>query len=252
MRRVTICTRVMVWNADRPTQFAGQGTPGFNQHPTLFPGGAKRVGFVIFLALLFVASVTALGQDTSPRSITINGGRTTVYMGTVQHPRTVRPGTCVGFYDNICGGGYNLSVAYTVSDGSPVNEWSPANQFQPGKTGVTKKITVAMGCVTGNCTAIVIDLMKDCSNTPCGNPDGKPHLCQGTAKVPSSGGLASIKCKAQLTKGSYYWVLVQSKITNAWLGWYWSLSASGGVDLAYNDVWQGYTSGQPTGALTVQ
>jgi len=210
-----------------------------------------RRTLVIRFTLLVLASISVWAQDNSSKAITIDGGSATVYLGAQMGGRSVHGAGCVGFYDNVCGGGYNNGTSYTVSDGSPINaEWSPANQFKSGKTGVTKKITVALGCVTGNCTAI-LDLMKDCSNTPCGNPDGKPHICQGTLLAPGNGGLVSIECKAKLTKGKYYWVLIQSK-KNAWLGWYWSLSANGGLDEGLNDTWQGYTSGQSTGALTVQ
>lgn len=222
-----------------------------------------RKTFVICLALLVLASITALAQDNSLRTITINGGSSTVYMGTAKGSQRAPATGCVGFYDNICGSGYDSSVGWTISDGSPVGaEWSPANQFTSLKTGTTKKITVGVGFVTGTNTTLV-DLVKDCSTkseaVPCTNPDGKPKkdvLCSGTVKnMPTFGSTStttvSFKCAAKLTKGKNYWVLMQSP-ANSWLAWNYSNSALGNATLGYNDVWTYFDTNSGIGALTVQ
>jgi len=222
----------------------------------------KKVS-VVCLAVLVLAGVTALAQDNSSRTITINGGSSTVYMGTAKATQGAHGAACVGFYDNICGSGYQSSIGWTISDGSPVDaEWSPSNQFTSLKTGTTKKITLGVGFVTGTNTTLV-ELVTDCSSNgkaePCTNPDGKPKkdvLCHGTIKnMPTFGSTGtttvSIKCAASLTKGTNYWVLLQSP-ANSWLAWNYSNSATGNVTLGYNDVWTYFDTNSSIGALTVQ
>jgi len=209
---------------------------------------------VICSALLVLASVSALAEDG--RTITINGGRTTVQMRPVQRAHGVNGAACVGFYDNICGGGYQTGTSWTVSDGSPLGyEDTPANQIVSVKSGTTKKISVGLSFVTGTNGAFV-DMDKDCSNLPCGNPDGSKHLCQGKVKdIPNLGStstkVVSIKCVAKLTKGKPYWVFIQSE-ANSWEGWNYSNSATGGFVEGTNDTWGSYYSGQPVGALTIK
>src|SRR5208337_2139581 len=185
----------------------------------------KRI-LVIYLALLVVASLSASAQDSGSRTITINGGKTSVYMGTTEPPHDLNPEHCVGFHDNICGHGYVAKIGWTVSDGSPNNfEWSPANQFKSAKSGTTKKITVGLGYISGT-NSTLIELVNDCKNKPCTNPDGLPksqQLCHGTVKyMPTFATtetiVVSFNCVAKLTKGKNYWVLMQSS-ANSWLAW---------------------------------
>jgi hypothetical protein len=213
---------------------------------------------VICLALLVVASLTAMAEDSSSRTITINGGKNTVYMGPMQRSHAMNQAACVGFYDNICGSGYQAGAGWTVSDGSPVNfEWSPANQFRSKKSGTTKKISVGLGFVAGTNTTRIA-LVKDCKDVPCTDPDGKPatkQLCHGTVRnMPTFGStgttVVSFKCVATLTKGKKYWVLMQSP-ANSWLAWNWSNSTTGLVYLGENDGWVNDGT-EPTGSLTVR
>jgi len=205
--------------------------------------------------LLFLASVTALAAD---RAMTINGGRTTVVVNPPPQHNVKRASPATTFYNNI-GSGYDCCSGYTVSDGTTVGgEYSPANQFISLASGTTKKISVGYGYVEGTNSGIV-NLMKDCSNAPCGTPDGKPSICHGkVANMPTFGStsttVVSIKCKAKLKKGGAYWVLVQATPnTNSWLAWNENAtSATGYGDEGDNDSWNGAGSGWTTGALEVQ
>jgi len=221
---------------------------------------AVKRTFVICLALVVLASITALAQNNT---ITINGGSSTVYMGAVKGGQRAHGAACVGFYDNICGSGYQEGLGWTISDGSPVNtEYSPASQFTSLKTGTTKKITVGVGYVEGTNTTLV-ELVKDCSTKseakPCTNPDGKPKsdvLCRGTIKnMPTFGSTGtttvSIKCAASLTKGTNYWVLMQSP-ANSWLAWNEANSTVGNVDIGVNDTWTYFYTTYDLGSLTVK
>jgi hypothetical protein len=217
----------------------------------------KRI-LLICLALLVVASLSAAAQDSGSRTITINGGKTSVYMGTTEPPHDLNPEHCVGFHDNICGHGYVAKIGWTVSDGSPNNfEWSPANQFKSAKSGTTKKITVGLGYISGT-NSTLIELVNDCKNKPCTNPDGLPksqQLCHGTVKnMPTFGTtgtiVVSFKCVAKLTKGKNYWVLMQSS-ANSWLAWNTSDAELGLGFLGENDKWVNDGT-QPMGALMIQ
>src|SRR5579872_6870299 len=77
---------------------------------------------LVALAVVLLIGVTALAEDNSKSTITINGGRNTVYM---KAPARVQgskaPCTPAKFYDNICNGSINVGSGWTVSDGSPVN-----------------------------------------------------------------------------------------------------------------------------------
>jgi len=213
---------------------------------------------LVCLALLVFASLSATAQDSGSRTITINGGKNSVYMGTIQPPQGVKPIVCVGFHDNICGHGYVAKIGWTVSDGSPNNfEWSPANQFKSKKSGTTKKITVGLGFIQGT-DSTLIELIEDCDNKPCTNPDGLPkskQLCHGTVKnMPAFGTtgttVVSFKCVAKLTKGKNYWVLMQSP-ANSWLAWNTSDAELGHGYFGENDKWVDAGT-QPMGALTIQ
>jgi hypothetical protein len=217
----------------------------------------KRI-LLICLALLAIASLSARAQDSASRTITINGGQNSVYMGTTEPTHSMNRIHCVGFQDNICGHGYVAKIGWTVSDGSPVNfEWSPANQFKSGKSGTTKKITVGLGFIQGT-NATLIELIEDCDNKPCTNPDGLPkskQLCHGTVKnMPTFGTtgttVVSFKCVAKLVKDKNYWVLMQSP-ANSWLAWNTSNVAMGLGYFGENDKWV-KAGTQPMGALTVQ
>lgn len=212
----------------------------------------------VCLALLVFASLSAVAQDNGSRTITINGGQNSVYLGTVEPPHDVNRIVCLGFYDNICGHGYVAKIGWTVSDGSPVGfEWSPANPFTSKKSGTTKKVTVGLGYIQGT-NATLIDLVKDCKNMPCTNPDGVPkskQLCHGTVKnMPTFGStgttVVSFRCAAKLTKGTTYWVLMQAP-ANSWLAWNTSDAAMGNGYFGENDSWVS-AGNQPMGALTVQ
>jgi hypothetical protein len=213
---------------------------------------------LICLALLVVASLSATAEDKGSRTITINGGTTSVYMGATEPPHGTNRETCVGFYNNICGHGYVAKIGWTVSDGSPVNfEWSPANQFMSAKSGTTRKISVGLGFIQGTNTTL-IELVKDCNNKPCTNPDGLPkskQLCHGTVKnMPTFGTtgtiVVSFKCVAKLAKGKNYWVLMQSP-ANSWLAWNTSDAATGPGYFGENDKWVDAGT-QPLGALKIQ
>jgi hypothetical protein len=217
-----------------------------------------KKNLIVCLALLVAASLSATAEDSGSRTITINGGKTSVYMGTIEPPKGVNRVDCVGFYDNICSHGYVAKIGWTISDGSPLNfEWSPANQFKSAKSGTTKKITVGVGFIQGTNTTLV-ELVEDCKNTPCTNPDGLPkskQLCHGTVKnMPVFGStgttVVSFRCVARLTKGKNYWVLMQSP-ANSWLAWNTSNVAMGLGYFGENDSWVNAGT-QPIGALTVQ
>jgi len=208
------------------------------------------------LAVLMLVAATALAEDNSKSTITINGGRQTVFM---KAPQVVNHGvkppcTSGKFYDNICNGSINSGEGWTISDGSPIDtEYTPANQIISLKTGTTKKIAVEVGFVTGTNGAIV-DMDKDCKGLPCGNPDGSKHICQGKIKnlfnFGSTPAPEPFKCVTKLVKGKPYWVYVQSD-ANSWLAWDLSLTATGGLVEGTNDVWGSPSSGQPVGGLAI-
>lgn len=207
------------------------------------------------LAVLTLIGVTALAEDNSKSTITINGGRNTVYMKAPSHVQGSKaPCTPAKFYDNICNGNINVGSGWTVSDGSPINtEYTPGNQVAALKSGTTKKITVTVGWVTGTNGGIV-DLDNDCKGVPCGNTDGSKHLCQGQLKNMYTFGNTivpeSFKCATPLKKGKLYWVYVRSA-ANSWLAWNLSPTATGGLIEGTNDVWGSPSSGQPVGGLAI-
>lgn len=216
---------------------------------------AMRV--VLCVAVLALVGVTALAQDTKSTTITINGGRTTVSMkapSNMVHHAIKAPAS--PFYDNIGTSGYGCCSGWTISDGSPIGtEYTPGNQIISLRTGTTKKISVGVGWVTGTNGGIV-DMDKDCKGVPCGNPDGSKHLCQGKIKnLPTFGStsttVVSFKCVAKLQKGKAYWVYVQS-LSDSWLAWNMSNSATGGLIEGTDDVWGAPSSGQPVGGLTIK
>jgi hypothetical protein len=208
----------------------------------------------ICLALVAL-SAAAFAQDAQ-KSITINGGINTVYMG-AQSPRApAAPCTKGKFYDNICGGTINTSDGYTISDGSPIGtQYSPANLIKALKSGTTTKVGVTVGFVEGTNGATVY-LTKDCKGLPCSSPDGKPKkdvLCSGKIKNLFNFGDAytveTFKCEVKLTKGDNYWVFVDSD-DNSWLAWDLS-AATGGLVEGTNDVWGTPSSGQAIGGLAI-
>ena len=207
---------------------------------------------LLCLAVLTLVGATALAEDNSKSTITINGGKNTVFMGAPSHQAAVKPCTKGKFYDNICGGSVTNSSGWTISDGSPINtEYTPANQIIALKSGTTKKIGVTVGFVTGTNGAIVV-LDKDCKNLPCGTID-KTHLCRGTLKNLFNFGsqytVETFKCAVTLTKGKAYWVYVQSD-ANSWLAWNTS-AATGGLIEGTNDAWGSYSSGASVGGLAI-
>jgi len=207
---------------------------------------------LLCLAVLTLVGVTALAEDNSKSTITINGGRNTVFMGTPSHRGAVKPCTTGKFYDNICGGSVTNSSGWTISDGSPINtEYTPGNQIIALQSGTTKKVGVTVGFVTGTNGAIVV-LDSDCNNRPCGFSTHL-HLCRGVINNLFTFGnqytVETFNCAAKLTKGTAYWVYVQSD-ANSWLAWNLS-SATGGFIEGTNDAWGTYSSGQPVGGLAI-
>jgi hypothetical protein len=207
------------------------------------------------IGLALVALSAAAFAADPQKSITINGGRNTVYMGAYS---TQAPAPCTKgkFYDNICGGTINTGSGWTISDGSPIGtQYSPAGLIVALKTGETTKIGVTVGFVEGTNGATVY-LTKDCKGLPCSSPDGKPKkdvVCSGKIKDLFTFGDAytveTFKCKAKLTKGHSYWVWVDSD-DNSWLAWDQS-AATGGLVEGTNDVWGTASSGQPVGGLAI-
>jgi len=205
------------------------------------------------LAALTLVAATAMAADNAKSTITINGGRDTVFMGAPSHVTASKPCTKGKFYDNICNGSINSGEGWTISDGSPIDtEYTPANQIIALKSGTTKKVAVEVGFVTGTNGAIVI-LDKDCKGLPCGTID-KTHLCQGKISNLFNFGSAPVpeplKCKAKLKKGKPYWVYNQAD-ANSWLAWDLSTTATGGLVEGTNDVWGSPSSGQPVGGLAI-
>lgn len=217
---------------------------------------ATRV--LIYVALLMLVGGTALARDTKSSTITINGGRTTVNMKApskmVNHAIKAPASP---FYDNIGNTGYTAGVGWTVSDGSPIGtEYTPGNQIVSLKSGRVHKISVGVGFVTGTNGGIVV-LDKDCAGIPCGTID-KTHMCKGKISNlyvfgQSSTQTETIKCgkTVKLKKGKPYWVYIQS-LSDSWLAWNLSLTATGGLIEGTDDVWGSPSSGQPVGALTIQ
>ncbi|HSY66983.1 MAG TPA: hypothetical protein VK829_20505 [Terriglobales bacterium] len=208
------------------------------------------------LAVLMLIGVTALAQDNSKSTITINGGRNTISMkapARVHAPKA--PCTPAKFYDDICNGNINVGSGWTVSDGSPINtEFTPANQIISLNSGTTKTLTITVGFVVGTNGAIV-DLDRDCSGLPCGaHGDGGLHLCQGKLSNMYTFGNAIVaetfKCVTTLKKGKPYWVYVQSD-ANSWLAWNLSNTATAGFVEGTNDAWGTAASGQPIGGLAI-
>jgi hypothetical protein len=207
---------------------------------------------LLCLAVLTLVGVTALAEDNSKSTITINGGKSTVFMGAPSQRAAVKPCTKGKFYDNICGGSVTNSSGWTVSNGSPINtEYTPANQIIALKSGTTTKVGVTVGFVTGTNGAKVI-LDKDCNNIPCGKID-KTNLCAGKItnlfNFGSQYTVETFKCAAKLTKGKAYWVYVRSD-ANSWLAWNTS-AATGGLIEGTNDVWGSYESGASVGGLAI-
>ena len=209
------------------------------------------------MAVLILIGVTALAEDNSKSTITINGGRTTVFMKAPAHLQAQKPCTPAKFYDNICNGSIDIGSGWTVSDGSPINtEYTPGNQIIALAGGTTTKISVAVAFVEGGNGGIV-DVDADCSGLPCGGTNGGKHLCQGRIKnlytfkdtvVPET-----FRCVTRLTKGSPYWVYVRtggSGRANSWLAWNQS-AATGGLIEGTNDVWGTPYSGQVVGGLSI-
>jgi hypothetical protein len=206
------------------------------------------------LAVLMLIGATALAEDNSKSTITINGGRNTVYMKAPARAQAQKPPCTPGqFYDNICNGSVNIGSGWTISDGSPINtEYTPAGQIIALKSGTTKRISVDVGFVTGKNRAVV-DLDADCNGLPCGNADGSKHLCHGiVTKLYNFGSTIvteNFKCVTKLTKGKPYWVFVASG-ANSWLAWNLS-AATGGLVEGTNDVWGTPSSGQSVGGLAI-
>jgi hypothetical protein len=206
------------------------------------------------LAVLTLIGVTALAEDNSKSTITINGGRQTVFMKAPSHVNTAKtPCTKGKFYDNICGGSIDTGEGYTISDGSPIDtEYTPAGQIKVLKAGTTSKVGVTVGFVEGTNGAIV-DVDKSCKNLPCGNPDGSKHICQGKITNRFTFGDAytveTIKCKIKVKKGELLWVYNQAE-ANSWLAWDISAALGGGVE-GTNDVWGTYDSSENVGGLAI-
>jgi len=209
---------------------------------------------VICGVLLFLAGLNALAQDNSSQTITLRDISNAIYRGATK-PR--KPLVCVGFYDNICGVGYNGSTGWRVSDHTPAFEYSPAMQFTALKSGVSTEITLGLTYVNGANAAEGI-LTEDCGGAPCATPDGQPayrQLCAGEVsnmpKFQSTNTITvSFTCRVQLEQGRKYWVILQSP-ANSGLAWNLSNSATGPVYDGVLDSWVNLGS-KNTGAMTIQ
>jgi hypothetical protein len=201
--------------------------------------------------LLFLASITAVAQDNASQTSLVNDA---IYRGATKPPN---PLGCVGFYDNICGAGYNGTIGWKVTDHSPTSEYSPAMQFTAAMTGTSSKITVGVGYVNG-ANLLVAVLAEDCAGAPCTTPDGTPtndRLCISKAgKMPKFGSTdtitVSLPCQAPLSRGKKYWVILQAQ-ANSGLAWNLSNSATGAVYDGVLDSWVNLGT-RHLGALTVQ
>jgi hypothetical protein len=215
----------------------------------------KKV-LTICSVLLVLASLAAFAEDNRG-VVVINGGKMTVAMkGSAQSRKAIKAPSNP-FYDNIGTTGYDSGEGWTISDGSPIDtEYTLAGQITSLKSGTTKKVSVGLGFVEGTNGAI-LDIDKDCSNMPCGNPDGSKHLCQvKLSNLPNFGStgttVVSGKCKANFKKNKLYWVYIQS-LANSWLAWNINATgATGGQIEGTNDVWGTYQSGASEGALTIK
>jgi len=209
---------------------------------------------LLCLAVITLVGATAMASDNAKSTITINGGRNTVFMGASHASAKKAPCTPAKFYDNICNGTINMGSGWTVSDGSPINtEFTPGGQFQSAKSGTIAKIVVTVGWVTGT-NAATIDLDADCAGVPCGNADGSKHLCQGKLSNMYTFGQPvvpeSFKCKKKTTLKAkkLYWVYVQGA-SNSWSAW--NQSAGAGLLIeGTDDVW-GSPSQSVLGGLAV-
>jgi hypothetical protein len=203
---------------------------------------------VICGTLLLLASLTAVAQDNPSATATLTGRKAHHW---------APPGVCVGFYDNICGVGYNGSTGWRVSDHTPAFEYSPAMQFTALKSGVSTKITLGLTYVNGRDVAVGI-LTEDCGGAPCITPEGQPahrQLCVGKVsrmpKFQSTNTITvSFACRAQLEQGRKYWLLLQS-LANSGLAWNISNSATGPVYDGVLDSWVNLGS-RHSGAMTIQ
>jgi len=203
-------------------------------------------------ALLLVASIGMLAQD----NINLNQGSETEYLAVTRTPHGANPAGCVGFYDNICGAGYNGGIGWKVNDRPPV-ELSPAMQFTASKSGTSSEITLGLTYVTGTNAAVGI-LTEDCGGAPCTDPDGQPEdrqLCAGkVSNMPKFGSTHTITvtfdCRAQISRGQKYWVFLQS-LENSGLAWNHSNSATGHMYEGKNDSWVNFGT-EHLSALTVQ
>lgn len=209
---------------------------------------------VVCGALLFLASSNALGQDNSSQTITLNDVSAAIYRAATKPPD---PLVCIGFYDNICGAGYNGATGWRVSDHSPTFEYSPGMQFTASKSGASTKITLGLTYVNGTNAAVGI-LTEDCGGAPCITPDGQPEyrrLCTGKVgnmpKFQSTHTITvSFDCRAKIEQGQKYWVVLQS-LANSGLAWNLSHSATGPVYDGVLDSWVNLGI-RPTGAMTIQ
>jgi hypothetical protein len=198
--------------------------------------------------LLLLASLTAVAQDNPSATIALTGRKAHHW---------APPGGCVGFYDNICGVGYNGSLGWRVSDHTPTFEYSPAMQFTALKSGVSTKITLGLTYVNGTDAAVGI-LTEDCGGAPCTTPDGQPvyrQLCAGKVshmpKFQSTNTITvSFACRAQLEQGRKYWVILQSLAISG-LAWNYSNSATSPVYDGVLESWVNLGSTH-TGAMTIQ
>lgn len=205
------------------------------------------------LAVLALIGATALAEDNSKSTITINGGRQTVFMKSNPHV-VVKQAPCKKgkFYDNICGGDIDSGEGWTISDGSPIDtEYTPAGLIVSLASGTTTKVAVEVGFVTGTNGAEVY-LDKDCKGLPCGTIY-KTALCKGKISNLFTFGDTPVpepvKCKAKLKKGTSYWVYNAAE-DNSWLAWDLS-SATGGLVEGTNGVWGTPSSGEPVGGLAI-
>jgi len=219
--------------------------------------------FVICLALLVLASLTALAQDSIPGTITINGGSQAVYVGPA-HKITPGRRPAVTIYSNFNSNTatlYTSNTGWAISDGSTLGEeFTQGNSFVSPKTATVHSIRAALS-LAGGTGENYVALVKDCAGEPCHVDFTKNQtMCRALAKVSQPFGqccaTVRIKCASKVKKGKTYWIVMESKTTdNTFTVWNWSNApnANGYDSYSLNDAaWASNGNGNPQGAFSIQ
>jgi hypothetical protein len=182
-------------------------------------------GFLVGLAMLVLAGL-AVGQ-TAKDVITINGGRTTVFMKVPsQTAAAARPSAgLVTIYSNLGTGSnvYNAIAGTGVLGrnvpGQPRPEWL-ANGFTPTADHTVKEIQVGVTYVSG-ANEVVLSLNEDAGGVP-----GTVLHTWHFANLPTFGTCctlqtAKVRAGIPITKGKLYWVVLRTSATgqDTWDVW---------------------------------